>query len=776
MMKKLLILFVLSLSTLPFTGYTQTVVDCTTGPINATYCYDNNDNTQLVFTSTTGDPLTLTFLSGETENNFDEVLVLDTNGDNLNAATPYGDGGELAGFSWTSTGDTITLQIQSDGSISCQSGSRPEWNFEVKCQTCDFQTATFDITGDCDTFMYDVNVNVSDFGSASSITISDDQGSADQVITAPGIVNFGPYDTTAEVIFTVANTDDVNCVITSDPQMFACPPPPNECSIVFAGDDVERECDDEAVTLTATYHASGIDTTAYDINVLDSCPLPPTTGGTSAQIDVDDTWSDVIDLGFDFCFFGDTYSQILIGANGVLTFDTSEAGEFCEWNVDDPIPNPAVITNAIFGAYHDINPGTCGTIEYSILGSAPARQFVVNFDNVCHFSCGDLMTSQQIILYETSNNIDVNIFDKPVCTGWNDGNAVIGVQNADGTLGFAPVGRNTSGWSASNEFYRFSPAGVNSSVFEWRDSDGNIIADTETITVTPTEDTTTYTAAVTYTNCDGSDNTVTDEVIVTTGTVFTVDIDGDSVICDSGSSPLTANANGADDTNATYLWSTGETTQTIQVSESGTYTVDVTIGNCSEMGSINVSVSPPIDVTINEGVEIFGCGGSNTILTANSSEPNLTYQWLDEDGTELAGETNMTYEVEIPVSASTRIVRVRVSNGTCTAEASVEITRYDVDNCVITQGISPGITPGFNDCLDLTFLSERTGITSIELFNRYGRSVFKENDYVDSWCGQSSNGDELPTGTYYYVIKLDGEDVVFGGMQTGWVYLNRSAN
>ena len=234
MMKKLLILFVLSFITLPFTGYTQTMVDCTTGPINATYCYDNNDNTQLVFTSTTGDPLTLTFLSGETENNFDEVLVLDTNGDNLNAATPYGDGGELAGFSWTSTGDTITLQIQSDGSISCQSGSRPEWNFEVKCQTCDFQTATFDITGDCDTFMYDVNVNVSDFGSASSITISDDQGSADQVITAPGVVNFGPYDTTAEVIFTVANTDDVNCVITSDPQMFACPPPPNECSIVFA--------------------------------------------------------------------------------------------------------------------------------------------------------------------------------------------------------------------------------------------------------------------------------------------------------------------------------------------------------------------------------------------------------------------------------------------------------------------------------------------------------------------------------------------------------------
>lgn len=49
--------------------------------------------------------------------------------------------------------------------------------------------------------------------------------------------------------------------------------------------------------------------------------MPATTGGTPTSLNIDDTWSDVIDLGFEFCFFGDTYSQILIGSNGVLSFE-----------------------------------------------------------------------------------------------------------------------------------------------------------------------------------------------------------------------------------------------------------------------------------------------------------------------------------------------------------------------------------------------------------------------------------------------------------------------
>lgn len=62
-------------------------------------------------------------------------------------------------------------------------------------------------------------------------------------------------------------------------------------------------------------------------------------------------------------------------------------------------------------------------------------------------------------LYETTNAIEVYIQDKPVCSDWNDGNAVIGIQNADGSAGVSPPGRNTGAWSASNEAWRFTPSG-----------------------------------------------------------------------------------------------------------------------------------------------------------------------------------------------------------------------------------------------------------------------------------------------------------------------------
>jgi flagellar hook assembly protein FlgD len=46
--------------------------------------------------------------------------------------------------------------------------------------------------------------------------------------------------------------------------------------------------------------------------------------------------------------------------------------------------------------------------------------------------------------------------------------------------------------------------------------------------------------------------------------------------------------------------------------------------------------------------------------------------------------------------------------------------------------------------------------------------VYNKSDYTDQWKGQSDNGDELPDGTYYYVIERDS-----GETNTGWIYINR---
>jgi gliding motility-associated-like protein len=82
--------------------------------------------------------------------------------------------------------------------------------------------------------------------------------------------------------------------------------------------------------------------------------------------------------------------------------------------------------------------------------------------------------------------------------------------------------------------------------------------------------------------------------------------------------------------------------------------------------------------------------------------------------------------------------------------------------CMIPRGISPN-NDGDNDTFDLTGL----GATKVTIFNRYGKEVYSRNNYINEWMGQSDNGDELPTGTYFYVVQTASDS------KTGWVYVNR---
>jgi gliding motility-associated-like protein len=88
----------------------------------------------------------------------------------------------------------------------------------------------------------------------------------------------------------------------------------------------------------------------------------------------------------------------------------------------------------------------------------------------------------------------------------------------------------------------------------------------------------------------------------------------------------------------------------------------------------------------------------------------------------------------------------------------------DSITCVIQKGISVNSTPdGLNDCMDLVGYN----VKKLSIFNRYGMKVYSRDGYTNQWCGQSDNGDQLPDGTYYYVIERDN-----GETKTGWIYIN----
>jgi gliding motility-associated-like protein len=630
------------------------------------------------------------------------------------------------------------------------------------------------------------------------------------------------------------------------------------CPNVNAGGNIELDCDQPCTDLSATFLQTG-ETSSYEVVPIDYNPPFPSTGGTPVSVNTDDVWSDAIPLPFDFCFYGGTYSELLIGSNGVITFDmvNNDPNGFCDWSFSDPIPSANLFNTTIFGPYMDIDPSIAGSgiINYTIFGEAPCRTMVVNFPIIPYFSCEDLNMTTQIVIYETTNVVEIYLENRSdACSNWNSGNAVIGLQNQGGTDGISPPDRNTGNWSATNEAWRFTPNGDSNVAFSWLNEDNEVISTDPIINVCPTNELTVYTAQAIYTNCNGDEIIETDEVIVTFTGGFIIDLGGNQEFCDEENYTITAALTDADPADATflwsnsettqsititesdiytvevtvgnctlsesvtvnfensplidlgsnieiescfeieeiildaspsnidpndveYLWNTGDTTATILVSEEGTYSVLVTAGNCSSEDSITITIIPVSDFEVTVNDDFKSCVGEEWTLTATTSEEGVTYQWY-LNGDAIVGETSSTITFVVSDNFSgIQNYSVVINKGSCTGTDDVNIELYNVSNCVITQGISPDATPGFNDYLDLEFLSDRVGgITNLQIFNRYGTIVFNKNNYVNEWKGQDKNGFKLPTGTYYYVIEFASTDDVYGPQTSGWIYLNRNAN
>lgn len=243
---------------------------------------------------------------------------------------------------------------------------------------------------------------------------------------------------------------------------------------------------------------------------------------------------------------------------------------------------------------------------------------------------------------------------------------------------------------------------------------------------------------------------------------YSVDLGDDFVLCDGESFEIIPAIEGIDASEASFLWSTGETSFSIVVTTSGVYTVEVIFFNCTESDSVNINFRNIPEVSLGENT--LKCAQEILTLNAiisNETSENLTYTWF-RDGGVIAGATQAALDV-IDVG----IYAVEVNDDGCIGTDEIVVSFYANENCVITQGISPN-GDGFNDFFDLQFLNDKSGPLELVIFNRHGRVVFEQKNYVDQWRGQTNDGDILPVGNYFYVIKLQNEDA-----KTGYIYLNK---
>lgn len=195
--------------------------------------------------------------------------------------------------------------------------------------------------------------------------------------------------------------------------------------------------------------------------------------------------------------------------------------------------------------------------------------------------------------------------------------------------------------------------------------------------VAPTN-TTTYTVFI----LDTSGNSANDNVTITVIPTPDPGLGPDTTICQNpGNYALLEAAAGYD----TYQWSTGATSQSIQVNTSGKYAVTVTKGNCVGFDSVNVTVTPA--PTADAGVDEEICIGDS--ITLSAAPVNGFYAWSNGDSTQSI-TVAPTYDSTFYLTVGTGIH--------CMAYDSIRVTVHPLPNA--SAGMDEEICYG--DQIDLT--------------------------------------------------------------------------
>ena len=179
----------------------------------------------------------------------------------------------------------------------------------------------------------------------------------------------------------------------------------------------------------------------------------------------------------------------------------------------------------------------------------------------------------------------------------------------------------------------------------------------------------TSTYSVTVTDANGCTATTSHTVIVNTNT--TASVTSGVELCEGEQVDITASGG------VSYVWSTGETTATINANPSATTTYIVTVtdsNGCTATSESTVIVHPL--PTADAGLDTNLCIGESQTLTASGG---ATYLWS-------TGDTGNTLQVS-PTSTAMYNVTVTDVHG-CTAEATVTVTVNDLPIISVTQDLT----------------------------------------------------------------------------------------
>lgn len=311
-----------------------------------------------------------------------------------------------------------------------------------------------------------------------------------------------------------------------------------------------------------------------------------------------------------------------------------------------------------------------------------------------------------------------------------------------GSLSLSSSGGNNFSWSGPNNF---SSTNQNPIIANTSNSNSG-----------------TYSVVVTGSNSCINSGTVV--VVITPTPLATI---AGTAVCEGAALNLSANGG------SVYLWNGPNgfvnTNQSVTINpsslaNSGIYTVTVSNNNCSNSATLYISINPLPTITASPIKNI--CIDSTCYFFASGG---INYSWTGPSGYSSSQQNPIIRGVS-KSNEGVYVVTTFDAKG-CSNSYSVPVT-VDICRCspFIPEGFSPN-NDGAHDTFSITCIEGRK--TKIEIFNRWGNLVFKEDVYNNNWNGKTNSGinivgEDLPSGTYYYFIKIDDEEKSRTGFITLW--------
>ena len=488
----------------------------------------------------------------------------------------------------------------------------------------------------------------------------------------------------------------------------------------------------DAVTLTSYDTGNG---SAVFTNLLPACE------GETVKLQVTEvsgatyTWSGP--NGFTATTTENFYNLENITANAAGTYSVTITVGPCQFSLSSnllsvsPIPAPTISSDS---------PRLCSGVSATLTAPTGFISYQWLKDGSPYIGSG---ANSNIIVVSEPGKYTIQVKNSGGCTGSSAEFDLVRV--ADPIAQFAIPEKACKG-SEITFTNKSNVAASESATYSWNFGDGT--------TSTSFEPTHSYTTAGTYTvelqvDYEGLPCPDYETATIVVEEAPTIEISASALqFCPGDISTLSVNGD-----IASVSWNTGDTGISLEVSQAGTYSANVTTSSgCVISKSIVVDYHTIPELIIS--VDKTDLGRGDTVQLAASS--GVTFSWEPTTG---LSDPTIANPLAFPQISTTYILT------STTADGCINVAEITLE---VESDIALNAPKLFVPAVDEFWVIPNMELypeLRLRIFDSLGKTLFESKPYTNNWTGQGTSGD-LPGGVYYYIVLNPENTIIKSGSIT----------